>query len=135
MKRLTKILCVGLGIVMVISLAACSRGKEEGEAHVDIDSYTVGYTDHCMFENGATAYKIILPAQATESEKYAAQELSSIFEQSTGKALPVAAEGSGAAAPFISIGDTDAAKSAGIDPKAQPLGNGGFVIRTVGENL
>lgn len=135
MKRLTKILCIGLGIVMAISLAACSRGKEEGDAHVDIDAYVPTYTEHCLFGNGATDYTILLPAQATESEKYAAQELSAIFEQSTGKALPVAAEGSGAAAPFISIGDTDAAKSAGIDPKAQPLGNGGFVIRTVGENL
>src|SRR5699024_10751194 len=94
-----------------------------------------GYTDHTLFANGASDYKILLPAQPTAAEQYAAEELAAIFKESTGTALPVQTEGSGAVSAYISIGDTAAAEEAGITVSEREMGNGGFVIRTEGENL
>lgn len=133
MKRWKYILSVGLGIIMAVSAVACNKQSED--EHINIDAYTVEYTDHPLFANGASQYKILIPADATESEKYAADELSMIFEQSTGKALPIVAEGEGSASSVISIGNTDAAEEAGITTSESTMGNGGFVIRTIDENL
>ena len=135
MKKLKYIVCLGLVIVMAISSVACKKNTQTENTHVNIDAYTVGYTDHTLFANGASDYKILLPAQPTAAEQYAADELAAIFKESTGTALPVQTEGSGAVSAYISIGDTAAAEEAGITVSERVMGNGGFVIRTEGENL
>ena len=135
MKKLKYIVCLGLVIVMAISSVACKKNTQTENTHVNIDAYTVGYTDHTLFANGASDYKILLPAQPTAAEQYAADELAAIFKESTGTALPVQTEGSGAVSAYISIGDTAAAEEAGITVSEREMGNGGFVIRTEGENL
>lgn len=135
MKKLRYIFCVGLAAMMILSAAACNKApQEQQDAHVNIDAYTVSYTEYPLFANGTSKYRILLPAQPSAAEQYAAEELSSIFEESTGKPLPIENEGGQAASSYISIGDTKAAEKAGIAVSEREMGNGGFVIRTEGEN-
>ena len=135
MKKLRYIFCVGLAAMMILSAAACNKApQEQQDAHVNIDAYTVSYTEYPLFANGTSKYRILLPAQPSAAEQYAAEELSSIFEESTGKPLLIENEGGQAASSYISIGDTKAAEKAGIAVSEREMGNGGFVIRTEGEN-
>lgn len=85
-----------------------------------------------LAENGATRYQIVLAADATEPEQFAAEELVTYLEQVTGAALPVVAqavEGS----PAIYLGWTSFAKAQGI--ALAELGEEEWVLRTVGDSL
>ena len=46
----------------------------------------------CFFLQGESEYAVLLPENATASERFAAEELNLILEKTTGKALPVVTE-------------------------------------------
>ena len=82
MKKLKYIVCLGLVIVMTISSVACKKETQTENTHVNIDAYTVEYTDKTLFANGASEYRIkkLMPYVNRYSQDKLKQILSSAYE-------------------------------------------------------
>lgn len=84
-------------------------------------------------EDGRPVAAIVLPAQATPTERFAAEELQRYLRAISGAELAIAGEADGIAGPRLLIGRTEAATAALTDLGAdEPEA---FVVRTVGEDL
>lgn len=85
--------------------------------------------------NGASQYKIVIPAAATGVEEKAASELQSYLERISGVVLPVVTD-SVTFDPFeILVGRTAHLNFFGAAPDTAGLGRDGFVIQTSGPSL
>ena len=76
-----------------------------------------------LVQDGRPASVIVLPAQPNPVERYAAQELSEHFAKASGATVPVHNEdalGGAATARRIYLGNTRAARSAGLDGTKLP---------------
>jgi len=85
--------------------------------------------------DGKSQYVILLSAEASPSEKWAAEDLASHFRRMSGATLNVETEGESLPGKAILIGDGPAVRSLGVDIESAALGSDGFVIRTVGDRL
>jgi len=101
-------------VIAVLLLGLCSHAIAEGLTWV---------------ENGQPRAAVIVPDDALPIADYAAQELVEHVRLATGATLPVVSEGQagGVAGGRIYVGDTRAAKDAGID--VSTLGDEVFVLR------
>lgn len=89
-------------------------------------------TQYDLVSDGVTDYKILLPAEPTANEQYAADELQYFIKEATGVRMLFHREGSGELPEkFISVGDTQASREAGITPTYEELKSNGFVIQTI----
>ena len=91
-------------------------------------------TGQDLVQNGQSPYQIVLDSNASPSEKYAAEELQTHFNACTGVELPIVNERP-AKAPMIVLGCTPVAKSLGVTPSPETLGEQGYVLRTVDNHL
>ena len=78
MKKLNKFIAIALSLFTVFSLVACKDEEEENPIQTE-NSY-IGETDIDFVKNGQSDYKILLPAQATDTENYASGELVTFFK-------------------------------------------------------
>ncbi len=94
---------------------------------------TAAVADVTLVADGKSDYVIVLSSEASESEKWAAEELASHIKQMSGATLAVqtAAE---APEKAVVLGFGDATKALGVEPDPS-LGNDGFIIRTIGSRL
>jgi len=81
-----------------------------------------------LVEDGRTEYRIVLPPGSSPSEHRAAAELKELIRQISGGTLPIVSEKTG---PSILIGAGDAPSEVDLSG----LGDEGFVIKTVGQDL
>ena len=88
-----------------------------------------------LVADGESKYAIVLSADASPSEKWAAEDLVSHLRQMSGATLDVQAEGESLPAKAILIGDGQTVRSLGVKLDTAALGPDGFVIRTVGDRL
>ncbi len=86
-----------------------------------------------LVQNGRSAYAIVYATNAPGSVRTAAQELQRYIEQSSGAKLPIVAGNASARSPFIALGDTPAARAAGLSVRDVPLE--GFRLVSHGGNL
>lgn len=88
-----------------------------------------------LVEDGAAAAVVVLPAEATEVERYAAEELVYHVARGTGVTLTVVSEEAVPEGPAgrVLIGNTEAARAAGIDVTELPLE--AAVLRTTADGL
>lgn len=86
---------------------------------------------------GRSAYTIVLPADATPGERYAAQELASHLEQITGAALPILPEDAYQRdmGPAVSIGRTRLSEKALSARELAKLGDEGYRLCRQGVDL
>ena len=82
---------------------------------------------------GKSVYTIVRAPGATQSAQVAATELQQYFRKSTGAQLPLLTNDQTPTTPFISIGDTAAARAAGISIKGMPWES--YRIVTRGPNV
>jgi hypothetical protein len=87
-----------------------------------------------LVRDGASACQIVLPAGASPSEQQAARDVQSHVKECTGAQLPIVTEPA-ANAPMIVLGCGPVAKSLGVDPSADALGEQGYMLRTVGSHV
>ena len=86
-----------------------------------------------LVENSQSPYTIVVEPTASNSEKHAAEELQSHFKACTGAELPIAQQP--AAGPMIVLGCGPVARSLGVDPGEDQLGEQGYLIKTVAPHL
>ncbi|MDB6004584.1 MAG: hypothetical protein JWR15_1571 [Prosthecobacter sp.] len=89
--------------------------------------------DMPLVQDGRSTSVIVHAADAPGSVRKAAQELQRYFEKVTGAKLPIMPGDAPAQSSFISLGDTPAARAAGITVSDVPLE--GFRLLTRGGNL
>ena len=135
MKKVVLFLIV---LVMCLSAVGCG-GKEREESnpnHINIINKEKELPS--LAENGATAYKIVIPADAPEAIEYAAQELSAFVLQATDTALVITDDSTAVfdeSNALISIGKTALLEQAGFDVDYSSMNIDGFIIRTVGNMI
>jgi len=88
-----------------------------------------------LVKDGASPYSIYVGASASPSEKRAAEELQAHFKACTGIELPIVDTPPEGEAPMIVLGCGPVAQGLGVAPKAEDLGEQGYVIRTVAPHL
>ncbi|HOX37844.1 MAG TPA: DUF4838 domain-containing protein [Candidatus Brocadiia bacterium] len=91
-----------------------------------------------LLANGQSRHIIVLPGDASPSEKTAAKELQEHFKACSGVELPIATPQDGGLpgdAPMIVIGMGEWARKLGVSPESGDLGRQGFIIRTAAPHL
>lgn len=132
-RRFLKIVSAMLACTLAFSLPACKKKKTDP---VETEK-PLNDTDIVLVENGATEYKAVVPADATEKERLAGTELKEIFEQVTGAVLEVSDDTDAAFDEndkVISIGDTAIFDGSG-ETVPDSVGSSGFMIKRRGNTV
>ena len=90
-----------------------------------------------VVDDGATEYKIVIPAQATEIVAYAAEELKFFLDDATGTDIQIVSDSQVAYsenAKLLSVGETSVMESANVTVDFDVTKRDGFVIKTVGKS-
>ena len=136
-KLIAFILCV----VTVGFSAGCKKNEseeKEPEEKTEIggEPLSFGDTDEYLVENGNSEYKIAIGADATKTEKYAAEELQYFIEKSTAVKLPIVTDAEishNNNAGYLSVGENKLlAAETEIKIDYDELGQNGVTVNTKG---
>lgn len=88
-----------------------------------------------LARDGASEYRIVIPANASEVEKLAAAELQTFLTQMSRADLPIISDDQPSGAREIILGNNRHLNELGLPVNVAPLGQEGFRIQTVGSRL
>ena len=88
-----------------------------------------------LAEDGQSAYRIVVAADASPSTRHGAEELQMFLEQMTGAKLPIVADTEPVGEREIILGDGQHLGSLALKIDFDQLGHEGYVIRTAGNHL
>lgn len=130
-----KILIIFLVLVMAFCTFGCTGCKSCGEEN---DNPEVIKTDKYLLKDGKTDYVIVVPEKSDSMENIAAEEMISIFNESTGVTLKTVSD-SGLtfekSSKYISIGNTTLVSSSGLEVPEKAKGVNAYMIKTVGNSI
>ncbi len=95
-------------------------------------------TDIPLIENGTSEYSIVIPADSTVSERFAAEELQFFIADATGATLPIVSDEGlsfDESAKVLSVGHTAVFEGSGLTAVYEELNTEGFKIRTYGNTV
>lgn len=136
-KLIAFILCV----VTVGFSAGCKKNESEErepeeKTEIGGEPLSFGDTDEYLVENGNSEYKIAIGADATKTEKYAAEELQYFIEKSTAVKLPIVTDAEishNNNAGYLSVGENKLlAAETEIKIDYDELGQNGVTVNTKG---
>ncbi len=132
MKKTTRFISLMLSVAMLAGiLAGCGDSKTTAmtEEKKNVKP-VIENTDYDLTLNGESAYKIVLPAEPSENETFAANELQYFIKEATGAELEIVGESAGIAdGKCLFVGNVDAAKD--IKPTYEDVKQNGFIIKTI----
>ncbi|MBQ6831399.1 MAG: DUF4838 domain-containing protein [Oscillospiraceae bacterium] len=143
MRKINRLLALVLCCVLLLSVCMTGCGQEPAEqaentapinANVSAASRTQGI-DFDAALGSVTEYSVILSSLATQSEKYAAQQLVTYVKKITGVSLPYASDGEYSDSKVISVGRTAFLESSGVTADTEVLSTDGFVMKNKGNAL
>lgn len=138
MKK-NRILAAVLAVTMgVVSLTGCTNAsgtvqgpvKEQAKQNVKPE---LKFTEYDFLIQGESKYVIVVPDAATKNELFAADELALFIKEASGANLPIVKESENTCEFYLSVGATNLAKEAKVEPSYEDLLNNGYEIRTVGK--
>jgi hypothetical protein len=88
-----------------------------------------------LASGGASEYRLVLEPGASPSEKHAAEEIQSHFKSCVGVELPIIENPEDQTAPMIVLGCGPIARKLGVNPKAEELGEQGYLLRTAAPHV
>ena len=133
MKVFKKIILFALVAVFALSAFACGGKTDDGGKEETKKWESSGYS---VVKNGASDYKIVIPANATDDESMGADELRYFLAESTGVTLPIVKDNKvGENDKILSVGKTAQFVAENITLDAKTLGTSGHRLVTRGENL
>lgn len=136
MKKMKKTLSLFLAILTASSvcMTACTNNSDTPPPEVEQEVLeTTGFN---LVENRNSSYKIVVPDNAGNYVNTAATELQFFLEEATGVTLDVVKESQlGGADKIISLGNTQNAANGNVSATYTELGEQGFKIKTVGDDL
>lgn len=131
--RMKKIICFVLALLLCCSAVACKPQESGGDTGGEIPD-----TSTYLVENGASEYKIVIPAQATATEEFAASELAQFFADCVGEEPQTVTDDSVEAdlgGKYLSVGDTSLYEKSGMTLDRAELGTDGYKILTEGNTV
>lgn len=138
-----KKISVLLSAFLLVSFFTSCKGNNGGENSSGGETYydpSVGINREVVegniVANGGSDYAVVYGNNATESEKFAAQQMQAYLEKVTGVSVPIIMER--ALLPnkdFISVGQTELLAESGISVDYDSLNGDGFVLKTVDDDL
>ena len=129
MRKFMKHLTVILACVFAFSAAACNKGGETPEENGGKYAFRTQGIDFDTALGNVSDYKIIVSSSATETEKYAAEQVVKYVYKVSGATVSYAADGKFSDEKVISIGKTEFSETSGVEFDETTLGNDGFVIK------
>ena len=147
MKKRSIFYMLLLSILCLVLIGGCKKEEADKEqtdkdAVVEMDDGSEDVekpteTEFKLGENGASAYKIVIPSKATEMIKEASEELQNFLAEATGVKLEIVPDSKAKGTEsFISLGETKVAKQLKVETKKEDdLGTSGYLIRTVGSSV
>ncbi|MEN8127286.1 MAG: DUF4838 domain-containing protein [Planctomycetota bacterium] len=123
MKKSTVIVVVGLFCLvnLFIGCGNLSAGNKGGSI--------------VLVDNGKSNYRIVIPATASDVEKYAADELQNFLQQIAGVQLEIVTDAEKMSKAEILLGNNSHLKKLKTDIDFESLGKEGFTIRSHGKHL
>ena len=85
-----------------------------------------------LTKNGKSDYAIVIAAEASPSERHAAEELQSFLEQVSGARLPISTE---LRPKMVLVGNSAALQALNLKVPFRDLGPEGFILKTAGQHL
>lgn len=142
MRKSKQAIALILAISMLSgSLSGCS-GTQTAETQVTHKTEkknvkdTIAETDIDFIKDGKSDYQIVTPDKASENETFAAKELQYFIEGATGAKLTIVSEKKASAdGKYLYVGETKAAKKAGVAPTYEETKYNGFVIRQLEDDV
>jgi hypothetical protein len=129
-------LFAALLILILAASPVVSGCKKAPGDKVDID-YNSKIAD-IVSEGKASGYKIVKAKNASDAQEFAAEELQSFIEQTTGASLPII-DDEGVAfddnAKLLSVGKTSVLANSGLNPNYAEIRDDGFFIKTKGNSM
>ena len=92
-------------------------------------------TKQWLVNGGDSAYTLVLPTNANEYERKAAEEFNFLLQQAVGVTLPVVEETAAPAVHRIFLGITTRAEDTVGEISYARLGSDGFILKTVGDDM
>lgn len=129
-KRKNSLVALFLAIVMVCQLTGCGSNTQEGKK--------LKSTGTNIVENGKSNYIIVVPEETDFVTNLAASELNEFLSRSSGVTLQIVTEDDydkKENTKYISLGETTLLDNAGIIVEKEQLGEGGYVMKSVGSCL
>lgn len=147
MKKITKLLCLILSMLLLISTTGCGEEKKptvvekEKYDYKGIHTFEATETNDFLVKDGKTDYVLVYPANVLDPYNYigiARREFRTFFEKATGITviqIPDTGLTYNENARYISLGDNEYTRSAGIDVKAIDLNTEGVRIESKGKSI
>ena len=148
-----KIIAIALSLLCCFSLFACDTENQTASPMVGVSGnpqivptntatgthiFNVTESSHYLVKNGASDYVVVLPANPTDNEKLAAEELIALFYEATQIRLPIVRDTNfsySANAKVISVGKTSLVAQAGLTVDYAKLSINGVGIYTKDKNV
>lgn len=137
-KIISLVLCVLLGATCSVGCKSKPTVPIPNTPSVDEYEKPIGNTELLLANGGQTAYKIVIPENATQAVRFAANELADFFEQATGAAIETVTD---AGKTFdendavLSIGDTAVKAGSGVTATVAELTTDGYKIERKGSTV
>ena len=113
-KKLNILVAAALSAVTAVNAVGCNKGNTQINHENPV---VVQSTEFDLVKGGKTAYKIIVPAEATRFEVFAADELVYFFEQATGITLEIVKDtgvSTSTQNTYLSVGNTTVFAQSGV---------------------
>lgn len=135
MRMKKRILALGLAMTMTCTMLAGCNGTDQQTAARTEEKQNqkpaLTFTEYDFLKGGASDYVILVPAEPTQNESFAAEELQLFIQQASGAKLEIQKEGKTLPEKYLSVGETKASKDAGVIPSYDEVMNNGFCLTTV----
>lgn len=132
MKNRKRMLSLLLAACMSVScFTGCTQetSTEVQETKQNVKQ-TIAETELDFIKDGTSEYAIVCPAEPSENETFAAEELQYFIKGASGAELPILLESSDMAeGKYFYVGETEAAKAAGVVPTYEEVKYNGFVLQ------
>ena len=130
MKKISALISFILAFVIVFGATACKKGSGTSTGSAS-ESNKPTNTGEKLFDNGKTDYTVVIPKDATDYEKFAAQELTYFLNSSAGGDIKTKTDDEidyNSETRIISLGNTSMRKDCGATFDESELGVSGYKI-------
>ena len=131
---MAKMLALLMTVVLSVPfLAQCTENNDTAQTFQGTHDYGYTVSEHDFIKNGSTEYKIVIPENASDLIRAAAQEFTYLLGIATGVTIQTESDGNLAHTPenrVISIGETSLLQTSGISVDKNALGDDGVRIVT-----
>lgn len=122
----------------ILIFSGCKNTNESNSSTSESEETVLEETGFYMARDGKSDYKIVLPSTANDQLLTAGDEMQYFLEEALGIKLDIIYDKGikfNSNSQYISIGENDLSKTAGVTCSEAEYGVSGYVIRTVGKSV